>query len=143
MFRILRIGDPDVDALIDMILAETRTVAVVGVSDKANRPSHGVARYLQDRGYRVIPVNPHITEVLGEKAFPSLSDIPGKVDLVDVFRKSEEVPALAEEAVRVGARFFWMQEGVVSEQARDRLERAGIAVVMDRCILKELARRGR
>lgn len=128
---------------IDRILSETRTVAVVGISDKPERPSHVVARYLKERGFRIIPVNPFLSEVLGEKAYPSLSDIPGKVDLVDVFRKSEEVPALAEEAVRIGARFFWMQEGVVSEQARDRLERAGIPVVMDLCVKKELARRGR
>ena len=131
------------EAVIDMILAETRTVAVVGLSDRAERPSNAVARYMKERGYRIIPVNPHLSEVLGEKAYPSLSDIPGKVDLVDVFRKSGEVPALAEEAIRVGARFFWMQEGVVSEQARDRLERAGIPVVMDLCVKKELARRGR
>lgn len=128
---------------IDRILSETRTVAVVGISDKPERPSHAVARYLKERGFRIIPVNPLLSEVLGEKAYPSLSDIPGKVDLVDVFRKSEEVPALAEEAVKIGARFFWMQEGVVSEQARDRLERAGISVVMDLCVKKELAKRGR
>jgi len=132
-----------VEAAIDRILSETRTVAVVGISDKPERPSHAVARYLKERGFRIIPVNPLLTEVLGEKAYPSLSDIPGKVDLVDVFRKSVEVPALAEEAVRIGARFFWMQEGVVSEQARDRLERAGIPVVMDLCVKKELAKRGR
>jgi len=132
-----------VDTPIEKILSETRTVAVVGISDKQERPSHAVARYLKERGFRVIPVNPFLSEVLGEKAYPSLSDIPEKVDLVDVFRKSEEVPALAEEAVRIGARFFWMQEGVVSEQARDRLERAGISVVMDLCVKKELAKRGR
>ena len=131
------------DTPIEKILSETRTVAVVGISDKQERPSHAVARYLKERGFRVIPVNPFLSEVLGEKAYPSLSDIPEKVDLVDVFRKSEEVPALAEEAVRIGARFFWMQEGVVSEQARDRLERAGISVVMDLCVKKELAKRGR
>jgi predicted CoA-binding protein len=132
-----------VETSIDRILSETRTVAVVGISDKPERPSHAVARYLKERGFRIVPVNPLLSEVLGEKAYPSLSDIPGKVDLVDVFRKSEEVPALAEEAVRIGARFFWMQEGVVSEQARDRLERAGISVVMDLCVKKELAKRGR
>lgn len=137
------VGEPAVETVIDRILAQTRTVAVVGISDRTDRPSNGVARYIKDRGYRVIPVNPRLTEVLGEKAYPSLSDIPEKVDLVDVFRKSEAVPALAEEAVRAGVRFFWMQEGVVSEQARDRLERAGILVVMDRCVTKELAKRGR
>ena len=132
-----------VSALIDRILSEAKTVAVVGISDKPERPSNAVARYLQGRGYRIIPVNPLLTEVLGEKAYKSLSDIPAKVDLVDVFRKSEDVPPIAEEAIRIGARFFWMQEGVVSENARDRLERAGIPVVMDLCIKKELAKRGK
>jgi len=131
------------DAVVDRILSEAKTVAVVGISDKPERPSHVVARYLQERGYRVIPVNPLLAEVLGEKAYKSLSDIPGKVDLVDVFRKSEEVPPIAEEAIRIGARFFWMQEGVVNESARERLERAGIPVVMDLCVKKELAKRGK
>jgi predicted CoA-binding protein len=131
------------EAVIDRILSEAKTVAVVGISDKPGRPSHGVARYLQENGYRVIPVNPLLSEVLGEKAYKSLSDIPGQVDLVDVFRKSEEVPPVAEEAIRIGARFFWMQEGVVSIAARERLEQAGIPVVMDRCVKKELAKRGR
>jgi predicted CoA-binding protein len=135
--------EPSMDAVIDRILSESKTVAVVGISDKPERPSHAVARYLQDRGYRVIPVNPLLAEVLGEKAYKSLSDIPGKVDVVDVFRKSEEVPPIAEEAIRTGARFFWMQEGVASESARERLERAGIPVVMDVCMKKELAKRGR
>ena len=129
-----RIGD---------ILAGSRTVAVVGISDKPERPSHAVAKYLQDRGFRVIPVNPMIREVLGEKSYRSLSEIPGKVDLVDVFRRSGEVPPVAEEAVRIGARFFWMQEGVVSEPAREILDAAGIPWVMDRCVKKELAKRGR
>ena len=131
------------EAMIDKILSESKTVAVVGISDKPDRPSHVVARYLQEKGYRVIPVNPLLSEVLGEKAFKSLSDIPGKVDLVDVFRKSGDVLPVAEEAVRAGAKFFWMQEGVTSEAARDLLTRAGIAVVMDRCVKKELAKRGR
>ncbi|MGE5662755.1 MAG: CoA-binding protein [Deltaproteobacteria bacterium] len=131
------------DAHIDRILAEARTVAVVGLSDKPDRPSHVVARYLKERGYTVIPVNPAVAEVLGEKAYPSLSEIPVAVDLVDVFRKSADVPPIADEAVRAGARFFWMQEGVVSEEARTRLEAAGIPVVMDRCVKKELQKRGR
>ena len=131
------------DALIDRILSESRTVAVVGVSDKPDRPSHVVARYLQARGYRVIPVNPRVEEVLGEKSYKSLAEIPGKVDLVDVFRKSEDVPPIAEEAVRIGARFFWMQEGVDSDAAKEALRKAGIPFVSDRCIKKELARRGR
>jgi len=131
------------EALIDRILAETRTIAVVGISDKPDRPSHSVARYLQERGYRIIPVNPALKEVLGETAYPSLSDVPVPVDLVDVFRKSADVPPIADEAIRAGARFFWMQEGVESDEARERLERAGIPVVMDRCVKKELEKRGR
>ena len=128
---------------IETILSGSKTVAVVGISDKPDRPSHLVAKYLQERGYRVIPVNPLVTEVLGEKAYKSLAEIPGRVDLVDVFRKSEDVPPIAEEAVRIGARFFWMQEGVVSERAREIVEAAGIPCVMDRCVKKELATRGK
>ncbi len=131
------------DALIDKILAETRTVAVVGLSDRPERPSHAVARYLKERGYRIIPVNPAVAEVLGEKAYPSLSEVPGTIDLVDVFRKSADVPPIADEAIRAGARFFWMQEGVENDEARRRLEQAGIPVVMDRCVMKELEKRGR
>lgn len=130
------------EAEIERILSESRTVAVVGISDKPDRPSHIVARYLKERGYRIIPVNPLLSEVLGEKVYKSLSEIPGKVDLVDVFRKSVNVLPVAEEAIRVGARFFWMQEGVTSEAARELLARAGIPVVMDRCMKKELAKRG-
>lgn len=128
---------------IGQILAGSRTVAVVGLSDSPERPSHDVAKYLQERGFRIIPVNPRIGEVLGEKSYRSLSEIPEKVDLVDVFRRSEEVPPIAEEAVRVGARFFWMQEGVVSERAGDILDAAGIPWIMDRCVKKELRKRGR
>lgn len=128
---------------IEDILAGTKTVAVVGISDKPDRPSHLVAKYLQERGYRVIPVNPLVTEVLGEKAYRSLSEVPERIDLVDVFRKSADVPEIAEEAVRVGARFFWMQEGVESDRAREILDAAGIPWVMDRCVKKELAKRGK
>lgn len=128
---------------IDTILSGSKTVAVVGISDKPDRPSHVVAKYLQERGFRVIPVNPMLTEVLGEKAYKSLTEIPERIDLVDVFRKSENVPPIAEEAVRIGARFFWMQEGVESDRARDILDAAGIPFVMDRCVKKELAKRGK
>ena len=128
---------------IESILSGSKTVAVVGISDKPERPSHSVAKYLQERGYRVIPVNPLLTEVLGEKAYKSLSEIPERVDLVDVFRKSADVPPIAEEAVRIGARFFWMQEGVESDGARKILEAAGIPCVMDRCVMKELEKRGK
>jgi len=135
-------GEP-MEERIEAILSVARTVAVVGISDKPDRPSHLVAKYMQERGYRVIPVNPLVTEVLGEKAYKSLTEIPGRVDLVDVFRKSEDVPPIAEEAVRIGARFFWMQEGVVSDRAREIVEAAGIPCVMDRCVKKELAKRGK
>ena len=128
---------------IEAILSGSKTVAVVGISDKPERPSHSVAKYLKERGYRVIPVNPFVNEVLGEKAYKSLSEIPERVDLVDVFRKSAEVPEVAEEAVRIGARFFWMQEGVESDRARQILDAAGIPCVMDRCVMKELAKRGK
>ncbi len=131
------------DGVVDMILGETRTVAVVGISDRPDRPSHAVARYLKERGFRIYPVNPHLTEVLGEKAYPSLSDLPERVDLVDVFRRPEEVPPIAREAVRAGARFFWMQEGVVSREAMEILAAAHIPAVMDLCVMKELVRRGR
>jgi len=128
---------------IEKILAETKTIAVVGLSDKPDRPSNEVAGVLKSKGYRIIPVNPMIREALGETAYGSLSEIPVKVDLVDVFRRSEDVPPIAEEAVRIGARFFWMQEGVRSERACEILDAAGIPWVMDRCVKKELAKRGR
>ncbi len=131
------------DDVIDQILEGTKTVAVVGLSDKPDRPSHVVARYLREHGYRVIPVNPRVREVLGLKSYGSLKEIPDEVDLVDVFRKTEHVPGIAEEAIRIGAKYFWMQEGVVNEQARTSLAGAGIPVVMDRCVKKELAKRGR
>jgi predicted CoA-binding protein len=132
-----------VEQRIETILSRSKTVAVVGISDKPDRPSHVVAKYLQERGYRVIPVNPLLTEVLGEKAYKSLEEIPGRVDLVDVFRKSADVPQVAEEAVRISARFFWMQEGVESDRACEILDAAGIPWVMNRCVKKELAKRGK
>jgi len=128
---------------IEKILSETRTIAVVGLSDKPDRPSNQVAGFLKARGYRMIPVNPMIREAVGETAYASLEEIPGKVDLVDVFRRSEDVPPIAEEAVKIGARFFWMQEGVRSDRACEILDAAGIPWVMDRCIKKELAKRGK
>jgi len=129
--------------VIDRILNGSKTVAVVGLSDKTDRPSHVVARYLREKGYRIIPVNPNVLAVMGETSYGSLSEIPGKIDLVDVFRRSEYVPEIAEEAIRVGAKFFWMQENVVNEQARKKLVDAGIPVVMDHCMMKELEKRGR
>jgi len=124
------------------ILASARTIAVVGLSPKVCRPSHGVAEYMQRAGYRIIPVNPNVTEVLGEKSYASLEAVPGPVDIVDIFRRSEYVPAIVEAAIRKGAKTVWMQEGVLHEEAARRAESAGLAVVMDRCILKDHRRLG-
>jgi predicted CoA-binding protein len=122
---------------ISEILHSARTIAVVGLSGKRYRPSYGVAEYLQRAGYRIIPVNPEETEVLGEKSYPDLDSIPEAVDLVDIFRRSEFVPEIVEAAIRKGAKVVWMQEGVIHEEAARRAEQAGLAVVMDHCILKD------
>jgi predicted CoA-binding protein len=119
------------------ILKSTRTIAVVGLSGSLSRPSNGVAAYLQRAGYRIIPVNPNETEVLGERCYARLEDIPEKVDLVDIFRRPEHVPEIVESAIRIGARTVWMQEGVVHPVAAERAREAGLQVVMDRCILKD------
>jgi predicted CoA-binding protein len=124
------------------ILKEARTIAVVGLSDRPDRASHHVAAYLQEHGYRIIPVNPNVTEVLGEKAYASLRDLPGPVDVVDVFRRPEHVPELVEEAIALGAKVLWLQEGVVNVPAAARAKAAGLKVVMDRCMLKEHAQAG-
>jgi predicted CoA-binding protein len=117
-----------------------RTIAVVGLSGKRYRPSYGVAEYMQRAGYRIIPVNPHEREVLGERCYPDLDSIPGPVDVVDIFRRSECVPEIVDAAIRKGAKVIWMQEGVVNEEAARRAEAAGMTVVMDRCILKDHGR---
>jgi hypothetical protein len=122
------------------VLRSAKTIAVVGLSSRPVRASFGVSRFLQRQGYRIIPINPNEKEVLGERAYPSLSDVPGEIDIVSVFRRPSRVPEVVEDAVRKGARCLWMQEGVVNEEAAQRAEAAGIPVVMDRCILKELAR---
>jgi len=124
------------------ILGEARTIAVVGLSARRFRPSHGVAEYLQRAGYRIIPVNPKIAEVLGERSYASLDEVPEPVDIVDIFRRPEHVPEIVEAAIRKGAKTIWMQEGVVHEDAARRAESAGLAVVMDRCILKDHRRLG-
>jgi hypothetical protein len=124
-------------ATIPELLRDSRTIAVVGLSSKPMRPSYGVSRYMQDRGYRIIPVNPNETEVLGEKAYARLEDVPEPVDIVDVFRRSEYVPEIVDAAIQKGARAVWMQEGVVHEAAAQKAREAGLTVVMDRCILKE------
>jgi predicted CoA-binding protein len=122
------------------LLRSARTIAVVGLSSKRYRPSYGVSQYMQRSGYRIIPVNPDETEVLGEKAYARLEDVPEHIDIVDIFRRSEFVPAIVESAIRIGAASVWMQEGVVHEQAAERARQAGLTVVMDRCILKEHSR---
>jgi predicted CoA-binding protein len=123
------------------ILDECRTIAVVGLSSSSARPSHGVAAYMRRAGYRVIPVNPNETEVLGEKSYDSLADVPDKIDLVDVFRRSDEAGAAVDQAIAVGAKAVWLQEGVIDHQAAQRALEAGLLVVMDRCWLKDHARR--
>jgi uncharacterized protein len=130
------------DATLRSILSQTRTIAVVGLSSKPHRDSHGVARYLQHQGYKVVPVNPNESEVLGETAYPSLLDVPTEVaiDIVDVFRKAEETPPVAEQAVSIGARVLWLQEGIVSDEARRIAEEGGLTVVMDLCIRTTRAR---
>lgn len=122
---------------ISEILHSARTIAVVGISGRRSRPSYGVAEYLQRAGYRIIPVNPNETSVLGEKCYPDLDSVPGPVDVVDIFRRPEYVPEVVEAAIRKGAKVVWMQEGVVNEDAARRAEQAGLTVVMDRCILKD------
>jgi predicted CoA-binding protein len=121
----------------DDILRTCHTIAVVGLSNRRFRPSYGVAEYMKRAGYRIIPVNPGETEVLGETCYPDLESIPGPVDIVDIFRRSEYVPDIVDAAIRKGAKAIWMQEGVYHEEAAARAEAAGIAVVMDRCILKD------
>ncbi len=119
------------------ILNSSRVVAVVGLSAKPDRPSYRVASYLKGNGYKIIPVNPGEAEILGEVCYPDLSSIPEPVDVVDIFRRAEEVPAIVEEAIKIGAKVVWMQEGVINEEAAARAREAGLAVVMDRCMLKE------
>jgi uncharacterized protein len=119
------------------MLRNSHTIAVVGLSSKRFRPSHGVSEYMQQAGYRIIPVNPHEREVLGEKCYATLEEIPENVDIVDIFRRAEFVPEIVEAAIRKGAHAIWMQEGVVHEAAAARAREAGLEVVMNRCILKE------
>lgn len=128
------------DADIKAVLTSSKTIAVVGLSPKPDRESFQVAAYLKDRGYTVIPVRPAQAEILGEKAYPSLDDIPGPVDIVDVFRSSEQILPHAHEALRRKPGTFWMQEGIENREAAALLTAAGIDVVMDRCIKREHAR---
>lgn len=119
------------------ILKKYRRVAVVGASANPERPSHRVASYLIKHGYDVIPVNPGVREILGRVVYPDLSAIPGGVEVVDIFRRPEYVPPIVEEAIKIGARVIWMQEGIVNEAAASRAREAGLEVVMDRCMKKE------
>ena len=122
------------EQIIKDILISTSTVASVGLSSNPDKPSYGVVSYLHGQGYKIIPVNPTAAEIMGEKAYPSLSDIPDKVDVVQIFRKPEDVPPVVEEAIKIGAKVVWMQEGIVNHEAAQRAEEAGLQVVMDTCM---------
>jgi predicted CoA-binding protein len=127
---------------IKRIFSECRTIAVVGLSSNPMRPSNGVAAFMKKQGYKVIPVNPNETSVLGEKAFSKLADVDEKVDLVDIFRRSDEAGSAVDEAIKHGAKAVWLQEGVIDESAAERAESAGLLVVMDRCWLKNFMQYG-
>ncbi len=115
-----------------------RNIAVVGISDDPTRPSHSVASFLEKHGYNIIPVNPKLTEWEGKKCYPDLLSIPGSVDVVDIFRRPEFVPQIVDEAIKIKAKAVWMQEGIVNEEAAEKATKAGIEVVMDKCMMKEL-----
>ena len=121
----------------EKILKDNKTIAIVGLSSNPERPSYRVASYMKEKGYKIIPVNPNEKEVLGQTCYPDLSSIPGHVDVVDIFRKSEDCPPIAREAVKIGADVVWMQEGVVSEEAATCARDAGLKVLMDKCMKKE------
>ncbi len=135
---------PTTDAASDAILEllkKYKSIAVVGLSSNPMRPSFGVTEYMQEAGYRIIPVNPNETEVLGEKSYARLEDVPEKIEIVNVFRRAEEVPLVVESAIRVGAKVVWMQSGVENEEAAEKARAAGMVVVEDACILVEHRRR--
>lgn len=119
------------------LLQEVKTIAVVGLSPRPGRPSHRVARGMQGFGYRIVPVRPAVAEVLGEKAYPKLSDIPHPVDLVDVFRAADQIDPIVDECIALGIKRLWLQDGVINEQAAERARSAGITVVMDRCVWRD------
>jgi predicted CoA-binding protein len=133
-------GDADP---ITKILRESKTIAVVGLSSNSMRPSFGVTEYMQDAGYRIIPVNPNEAEVLGEKSYPQLEDVPEKIDIVNVFRRAEDVPPVVESAIRIGAKVVWMQQGIENEEAAEQARAAGLVVIEDACILVEHRRRAK
>ena len=128
------------DEQLRQLLQNTRSIAIVGLSANESRPSYGVAKYLQQHGYHIIPVNPAYDEVLGQKCYPDLRSIPEAVDMVDVFRKPEDVLPLVADAAAIGAKSFWMQLGVINQEAARQAETAGLKVVMDRCVKIEHAR---
>jgi uncharacterized protein len=119
------------------LLKRARNIAVVGLSSSPLRPSHGVSAYMQSHGYQIIPVNPEISEALGEKAYASLADVPAKIDIVNIFRRPEYVDEIVDAAIALNVPAIWMQEDVVNQRAAEKARKAGIFVVMDRCILKE------
>ncbi len=134
------VANPSADPITE-ILKTPKTIAVVGLSSNPMRPSHGVTAYMQAAGYRIIPVNPNETEVLGEKSYARLEDVPEKIDIVDIFRRAEEVPRVVESAIRVGAKVVWMQLGIESEEAAEKARAAGLVVIEDACILIEHRKR--
>jgi len=136
------LGHPGADAILEL-LNNYKTIAVVGLSSNPMRPSHGVTEYMQGAGYRIIPVNPNEMEVLGEKCYARLEDVPEKIDIVNVFRRAEEVPPVVESAIRIGAKVVWMQMGVENEEAAEKARAAGLMVIEDACILVEHRRRAR
>src|ERR1700730_18158622 len=129
-------SSPEADAIADL-LKRSKTIAVVGLSNSPFRPSHGVSAYMQTSGYHIIPVNPKIKGALGEKAYASLLDVPGKIDIVNIFRRPEFVEEVVDQVIKLKIPAIWMQEDVIHEKAAERARRAGVFVVMDRCILKE------
>src|SRR5437879_4515691 len=128
------------DAILEL-LRKYKTIAVVGLSSNPMRPSHGVTEYMQGAGYRIIPVNPNETEVLGQKSYARLEDVPEKIDIVNVFRRAEEVPPVVESAIRVGAKVVWMQMGIENQESAERARAAGLVAIEDACILVEHRRR--
>ena len=133
---------PSADPILD-ILAKYKTIAVVGLSSNPARPSYGVTEYMQSAGYHIVPVNPNEREVLGEPSYASLDDVPQKIEIVDVFRRPEDVPPVVDAAIRTGAKVIWMQLGIANEAAARKAQTAGLTVVMDACILVEHKKRKR
>jgi uncharacterized protein len=131
---------PSADPIFD-ILTKYKTIAVVGLSSNPARPSYGVTEYMQSSGYQIIPVNPNETDVLGEPSYASLEEVPQKLEIVDIFRRAEEVPPVVDAAIRAGAKVIWMQQGIANEPAAEKARAAGLTVIMDACILVEHKRR--